>query len=93
MERSTSEIDSWVDELKISIIEDNEKKIHEMCTNIPEDLVHSARFEEAYTLISGAIEEFKKRREDTKRILDSLARSKKHFRQQPRKKGRLDIKS
>jgi hypothetical protein len=94
MERSTREIDDWIDSLKIAIIEDKEETIYEHCTNIPEDLINSHRLEEACTLISGAIGEFEKRREETRRILNSLQQNKRYFSDStPAKKGKLDIRS
>jgi hypothetical protein len=93
MERSALEIDSWIDSLKIAIIEDKEEKIYDLCVNIPENLMQSSRFEEACALVSGAIEEFQKRKDETKRILNSLEQSKRYFNDKVNKKGRLNIKS
>jgi hypothetical protein len=93
MERSTSIVDTWVNDLKISIIEDNEKKIHEMCTNIPEELLYSTRLEEACTLVSGAIENFKNKKEETRKSMNALAQTKRYLGQRVPQKRRLDIQS
>jgi len=97
MARSTSietKLNSWIDSLKIAIIEDNEKTIYNLCTNIPSNLGDSSRFEEACSLISGIIKEFEKRKNETQIVLNSLQQSKRYFNKNLiSSKGRLNIQS